>query len=182
MADDNLILTDAVVQSVLAAIVAASKAPGGAKPTVFAKFDGIDGESTNSKYAKNVELIYFKELLSQPTSTGYTSAQGSGTTGRAVFGPCIMAATVSAATPKFLLAAANGDKIAKVTVGFVIPTGKEMTEYMQVELAPVTIVGHVLSEPAGAGKAFEILALIAGKVNWSHGSVKTSFNFQTGGS
>jgi hypothetical protein len=64
-------------------------------------------------------------------------------------------------------------------IGFQIPTGKDPTEYMHVQLEPVTIVAYTIAEPATSGKALEVLAVIAGKITVKHGSVETNWNFQT---
>ncbi len=180
MEKDTLILPWDEATELFERVKEAMRAPGGAKPTVFFKFDGIDSESTNDKFKNYSEAYYHYLTVAQPTSTGYTSAQPTGTAGRSVMTPITLAAPVTKATPKHFQCAANGDKIKDLKISYVIPSGKEQTEYMTITCSPVTIVGHCVAEPAISGKAIEILKVIAGKVEVKHGQVTTNFDFTQG--
>lgn len=175
---ETLILSWEEQVEILEKVKEAMRAPGGAKPTVFYKFDGIDSESSNDKYKSWSEAYYHYVSVAQPTSTGYTSAMATGTAGRSVLAPITLAGPVTKATPKYFVGGANGDQIKNLKIAYVIPHGKEQVEYMTVTCEPVTIVGHTIAEPATAGKAVEILKVIAGKVEVKHGQVSTNYNFQ----
>ena len=174
-----MVLEPGLLNVIFDKVQRAQNSPGGAKPTVFFKFDAIDSESTNNKYPKYSEAYYSNMTITQPTSTGYTSGVSAGTTGRCVQYPLILAGPVTTASPKYFLAAANGDPIKNLVMGYQIPTGKDPTEYMNIKFEPVTIVAYTIAEPATSGKALEVIAVIAGKITVKHGSIETNWNFQT---
>src|SRR4051812_39127622 len=69
-----------------------------AKPDWFLKIDGIDGESTDSKHSKEIEVLAYTSTISQ--SGTFDSGTGGGSTGRAGWHPFVFVAKTSKASPK----------------------------------------------------------------------------------
>jgi len=96
----------------------------------FLKLDKIDGESTDSKHAKELELLAWSWGASNATTVG--SATGGAGAGKAHFQDLSITKYVDSATPKLLNALATGSHIAtgQLTVR---KAGATALEYITVE-------------------------------------------------
>jgi type VI secretion system secreted protein Hcp len=80
---------------------------------MFLKIDGIQGESTDSKHTKEIEISAFHQGAYQHATTGSgTGGQGGG---RVMFESIHFKAVTSIASPKLFLNCANGSHIATAT-------------------------------------------------------------------
>jgi type VI secretion system secreted protein Hcp len=110
-----------------------------AKAGSFVKIDGIDGESTDDKHAKWVELKDWGWGLTQ-TYTGSHSQRGGLTAAQASFHDVTFIKVVDSASAKLMLACANGSHIPKVTIDCVKATGTGGAQsYFKVDLSDCLI-------------------------------------------
>lgn len=74
----------------------------------FLKLDGIDGESVDSNFKDNIQLLSFSWGASQVSSVGGTGGSGAGKVSLSEF---TIMKTVDKATPKFFKSIVKGDHI-----------------------------------------------------------------------
>jgi type VI secretion system secreted protein Hcp len=104
----------------------------------FLKIDGIEGESTDDKHAKEIEVDSFSFGESQ---TGTFSSGGGGGAGKVAMQDFHFTTRVSKASPKLFLACASGEHI-KSAVLVCRRAGKNQQEYMKVTLSDVLVSSY----------------------------------------
>ncbi len=113
----------------------------------FIKIDGIEGESTDEKHAKEIELTGWSFGV---TNQGTMASGGGGGSGKAEFSDITIRKRVDRSTPKMLKAAASGDHIPKIVLVSRKAGGKGgQVDYLTVSLGDVFISGY--QSDAGIG-------------------------------
>lgn len=134
----------------------------------FIKLTGIDGESTDSKHAKWIEISSFSWGVSQP-AVGSRSAGAAAGSQRANFQDLSIVKRLDRASPKLALHCANGKKIPEVTLELCRATGDKQ-KYMEYKLSDV-IVSSL--QPSGASGGMgevpeEEVSFNYGKIEWKY--------------
>lgn len=113
-----------------------------AKAGAFLKLEGIDGESTDDKHIKWMEIESTSFGLNQ-SFTGSHSARGGLTAAQASFQDVQFSKAIDLASAKLLLACASGQHIAKATLDFVKATGTGGAQsYLKVDLSDVLVSNY----------------------------------------
>lgn len=138
-----------------------------AKPDWYLKIDGIEGESTDSKHSKEIEVLAFSHTISQ--SGTFDSGTGGGTTGRAGWHPFVFVARTSKASPKLALACATGQHLASATL-VCRKAGKDPQEFWQVQLKKVTVYGYKHADIGDTTPPtpLDVFALAFGQIQWQY--------------
>jgi type VI secretion system Hcp family effector len=110
----------------------------------FIKFDGIEGESTDSRHAGWIEIINFDLDVGQRVSRTASSAGGA-TTERADFSEFGFTKLLDKATPKLTLACAAGTHIDKIVVE-ICRAGSNKVKFMDYTLTNLTHQ-HIKAKP-----------------------------------
>jgi type VI secretion system secreted protein Hcp len=133
---------------------------------MFLKIDGIDGESTDDKHKKWIEIDDFNHSVSQPVTAA--SKAGGRVGGRADFADLVVTKTIDLSTPSLYLHCSNGKHIPKVELEFCLATDKKHT-FMKYTLEDV-IVSSV--SPSGSitndVKPGEQVTFAYGKITWEY--------------
>ena len=105
---------------------------------IFLKLEGIDGESTDSKHPKEIELLNWSWGERQPSSPGSGAGAGAG---KVSFGDASFTMYTNASSPKLFLACILGDHIpeAKLTAR---KAGGEQQEYFVMTLKDIIISSY----------------------------------------
>ena len=101
----------------------------------FLKIEGIAGESTDSKHKGEIDLESFSWGVTQ---SGAHAAGGGGGAGKASFQDFHFVMKINKASPKLMLACANGEHIKKATL-VCRKAGKEQQEFMTVNMSDLLI-------------------------------------------
>jgi type VI protein secretion system component Hcp len=136
---------------------------------VFAKFDGIDGDSTKDGFEGCVDVHYYREAHSWPPAVGYTSSQGSGLTGTCKLTPYLLGMQVNAASATLAKKAATGEEIPSVTLTILSGTD---TAPLEVLLKPARVVYHNITEPAAGRRALHMVGVIGKTTQWTYKGAK----------
>ena len=112
----------------------------------FLKIDGIDGESTDAKHTKEIDVISYSWGESQ---TG-TSAQGGGMgAGKVQMQDFHFTMRINTASPKLMLNCANGSHI-KTAVLTCRKAGKDQQEFLKVSFADLLVSSY---QTGGSGSS-----------------------------
>jgi type VI secretion system secreted protein Hcp len=90
---------------------------------MYLKIEGIDGESTDDKHSKWIEVLSFSHGLSQPVSGA--SATGGRTGGRADFSHLSIAKVIDNATPDLSIKCAKGTHIPEIKLDMCLATDEK---------------------------------------------------------
>jgi type VI secretion system secreted protein Hcp len=135
---------------------------------IFAKIEGIKGESLDSKHKDEVEILSWSWGVSQSVSP----AQGGGAAaGKATFNDFSFTHYVDKSSPVLMRACATGEHIKEATIS-VRKAGKEQHEYLIIKMSDVIITG-VAPGGSGDGAGFaEHVALKFAKVHLEYKPLK----------
>lgn len=133
---------------------------------MFMKIEGIDGESSDEKHEKWIELVSYNHGVAQPTSG--VSATGGRTGGRADFQDFSVVKRIDAASCDLNVYCASGKHIPKIEVELCLATGEKHT-FMKYTLEDV-IVSSVTpgGSTEGETKPLETVNLAYGKITWAY--------------
>ncbi|HEU4332124.1 MAG TPA: type VI secretion system tube protein Hcp [Lapillicoccus sp.] len=135
---------------------------------VFLKLDGIEGESQDSRHAKEIDVSAWSLGVTNPGSSHVGGGMGAG---RATFSDLSVTKMLDKASPALLLAVASGRHIrtAKLTV---TSGGPRPLEYLTVDLEDVLVTSCLLADSADPDRPVENVAFDYGKirVNYSQQS------------
>jgi type VI secretion system secreted protein Hcp len=125
---------------------------------LFLKMDGIEGESTDSHHAKEIEVSAWSLGVTNSGSTG-----GGGSTGRPAFTDLALTKLVDKSSPLLMLAVATGRhmRTAKLTV---TSGGPHPLEYLVVDLEDVLVTSCLLADTADPDRPVENVTLDYGKI------------------
>lgn len=128
----------------------------------FLKIEGIPGESTDDKHKDWIEVLSFSNGISQPASATASSAGGA-TAERANFQDFTISKLLDKASPKLMLACADGTHIKEVKME-ICRAGGDKVKYMELKLSNC-IVSSV-SIGGGGGEPTETTSFNFGKIEW----------------
>lgn len=134
----------------------------------FLKIDGIDGESTDSKHAKWIEVLSFSNGMSQPVSAVQSSAGGA-TSARVNMQDFSIVKYIDISSPKLAGACCTGQHFPKVTIEL-CRAGGDKVKYMEYKLTNA-IVSSISSggTPKGADDVpTESVSFNFGKIEWAY--------------
>lgn len=104
----------------------------------FLKIDGIDGESNDAKHSKEIEIESFSWGAS---NAGSHAGGGGGGAGKVSMQDFHFTMRVNKASPKLMLACANGEHIKTATL-VCRKAGKEQQEYLTYKMSDVLVSSY----------------------------------------
>lgn len=118
-------------------------APGTAHATsgavdFFLKIDGIEGESTDAKHKGEIDVLSWSWGAAQG---GTHASGGGGGAGKVSMSDFTFVMTVNKATPKLMLACADGEHLKKAVL-ICRKAGKEQQEYLKVTLSDLLVSSY----------------------------------------
>jgi len=129
----------------------------------FLKIEGIEGESTDAKHEKQIEVLSFSHGVSQMASASDSTA-GAKSSGRCDHQDFSIVKELDKASPELNLQCCNGTHIKKMTLELCRATG-EKQPYMQYVFEGV-IVSSVSIGGGGGGIPTESVTFNYSKINW----------------
>lgn len=133
---------------------------------MFLKIEGIDGESSDDKHQKWIEILSYSHGVSQPVSG--VSATGGRTGGRADFQNMSISKTIDNATPDLNIKCAKGEHIPKVELELCLASGEKHT-FMKYTLEDCIVTSVQPGGSAGAEvKPLESVSFAYGKIKWEY--------------
>lgn len=137
----------------------------------FLKIDGIPGESTDDKHSDWIEVLSYSWGVAQPAS-GSASSGGGGTAERADFADFSIVKTLDKASPKLMLACADGSHINEVTMEL-CRAGGDKLKYMEYKMSNVIVTSY---SPGGSSQGAESLPIE--EVAFNYGKVELTYTYQ----
>lgn len=134
---------------------------------MYVKVDGIEGESTDTKHERWIDVLGFSHGVVQTNLV-------LGVQSRGIFEPFTFKHLVDKATPKLQLACANGSTIKKVNLEVCRMVQNQQAVVYKVTLENVKPIGSTVStEELGDGsfRNVEEVRMLAGKQTWTVTSV-----------
>jgi type VI secretion system secreted protein Hcp len=128
----------------------------------FIQINGIDGESTDEKYANWIEVIDFGSGVRQKVSTTASSAGGASAE-RADFRELVLKKLLDKSSPQIALACAAGTHIDEVTLAL-CRAGTEKIKFMEYKLQNC-VISQVVTSGDGSFPT-EIVRVVFGKIMW----------------
>jgi len=102
------------------------------------KIDGIDGESADSKHKGEIDLLSWSWGVQQGGTMAYG---GGGGAGKASFNDFHFVMKVNKATPKLMLACADGEHIKKAVLTC-RKAGKDQQEFLKITLSDLLVSSY----------------------------------------
>lgn len=125
----------------------------------FLKIDGIPGESTDDKHKDWIEILSYRQDVSQPASAT-ASSSGGATAERANFGAFSISKAIDKATPKLFEACCTGKHIKDIVIE-VCRAGGDKQKYLEIRLEQVIVSSYV--QDGGSEFPHEGISFSAGK-------------------
>ena len=136
---------------------------------VFLKLDSIEGESTDSKHGKWIDVLSFSHASIQSIQTGSPDA-----TGRGIYEPVVFKHVVDSATPKIQYACMRGENIKSAQLEFCrVINAKQETVYV-LKLENIKIVKAIVETEEteeGETRLVETVHMLVAKQTWNNTSV-----------
>ena len=140
-----------------------------ARPDFYLKIDGIDGESDKKGVEKQIELLSWSW---GERNSGSMAHGGGGGVGRVSMDDFQFTMTINKATPKLMLACANGEHIKTCTLTC-REAGKEQHPYLVIKFSDVMISSYQIGGSAGDdGKPVDHCSFNYAKVEWEYKAQK----------
>jgi len=111
-----------------------------AQADYFLKIEGIDGESSDAQHPNTIQI---ESWSFGESNAGITRGSGGGA-GKASFSDISFTSSISKATPKLMLAVANGKRFPKATL-MVRKAGSDQQDYYKVTLSNVMVSSYANS-------------------------------------
>jgi type VI secretion system secreted protein Hcp len=131
----------------------------------FLKIDGVDGESTDEKHKKWIEIEGFSWSASQPVSAA--SGSGGRTAERVSISDLSVTKAIDASSPHLMLACCNGKHFPKVQLE-VCEASESKHRYLLVEMENVVVSSYAPSGFKGGDKVSESVGMNFGKIKWEY--------------
>jgi type VI secretion system secreted protein Hcp len=134
----------------------------------FCKIDGIDGESTDSKHQKWIEVLSFSNGMSQPVSAVQSSVGGA-TSARVNMQDFSIVKQIDISSPKLAEACCTGKHFPKITIEL-CRAGGDKLKYMEYKLTNA-IISSVSSGGTPGGPEdvpSESVSFNFGKIEWAY--------------
>jgi type VI secretion system secreted protein Hcp len=144
-----------VVRPLLAGMVAAGAVAPVAAPAaddIFLKIDGIQGDSTDAKHAKEIVLLSYSQSFSHATATG-------GPAGKTSCGSVNVTKLIDKSSPDLIGLVVTSKLAAKAVISFRTVGTKTTFDYYTVTLTDVMFDSISQSDAAGGGTIFETLSM-----------------------
>lgn len=134
----------------------------------FLKIDGIDGESTDDKHAKWIEVLSFSHGVSQPPSSVVSSVGGAGS-GRVNMQDFSIVKHLDIATPKLAQACCTGQHFPSIVMEICRAGGDKLT-YMVYKMSTVMVSSVRPGGTAHGGDEvpLEEVTFNFGKIEWTY--------------
>ena len=129
---------------------------------VFLKLDGIEGESTDARHAKEIDVAAWSLGV---TNSGSTHSGGGGGAGRATFTDLAVTKLLDKASPALMLAVATGRHLRSGRLTVTSGAGPRPLEYLVVDLEDVRVTSCLLADAADPERPSENVALAYGKIH-----------------
>ncbi len=117
-----------------------------AQADYFLKIDGVDGESTDDKHKKEIELESFSWGETNSGTAGHGGGAGAGKVAPQDFH---IVKRVDKASPKLFIACATGEHFAKAVL-IVRKAGKEQQEYLKLTFEDLIVSSYQLGGAASS--------------------------------
>ena len=138
---------------------------------MFLKVDSVDGESTDDKHPGEIEVLSYSWGVSQQKS-GSASSHGSHTAGRADFNDFSIVKAIDKASPKLMLACADGTHLKSIRLEL-CRAGGDKQPYMEYKFTDVIVTSF---RPGGNGHGealpLEEVSFAFGKAEWKYTQTK----------
>jgi type VI secretion system secreted protein Hcp len=150
----------------------------------FLKIDGIDGESMNQQYKNHIELDTFSFGATQQ---GTFSSNSGGGAGKVSMQDFHFVMSVNRASPKMLLACANGEHIKSAKL-YCCKAGKEQQTFMTITFTDVMVSSFQTGGSNGSELPQESISLNFAKIEYEYkvqqadgtlgGSIKAGYDLK----
>jgi type VI secretion system secreted protein Hcp len=114
---------------------------------IFAKIEGIEGESLDAKHKDEIEVLSFSWGLTNP---GSVVSGGGGGAGKATFQDLSIVHKIDKASPLLMRACATGTHLKEATISY-RKAGKDQQDYLIIKLNDIIITG--VTDAAASGPA-----------------------------
>jgi type VI secretion system secreted protein Hcp len=133
---------------------------------IFAKFDGVDGEATDSGHTKWCVVKDISHKIEQPTAS--TTGSGEVTSGAPKIGDFTLTKYLDVASPKLHEMACTGKKLPKLTVDLMRSMGDKMDKNFEVVITDVYISNVELASNGNDDRPTETVACRGGTITWTY--------------
>lgn len=130
----------------------------------FLKIDGIEGESTDDKHKNEIDILSWSWGETQSGSHAYGGGGGAGKVNMQDFS---FAMNVNKASPKLLLACANGEHI-KQALLVCRKAGKEQQEYLKVKFSDLLVSSFQTGGSTGEVVPVDQISLNFAKIEYEY--------------
>ena len=131
----------------------------------FLKLDGVEGESTDEKHAKEIEL---ESWSFGATNAGSFSSGGGGGTGKVQMNDFHIVKKTDKASAKLFTACCVGEHLKTVTL-VCRKAGKEQQEFLTIILSPILVSSYQTGGSAGSDVIpMEQVAFNFGKIEYKY--------------
>ena len=137
---------------------------------IYAKFDGVDGESTVTDHEKWCVVKDVSHNIEQPTAS--TTGSGEVTSGAPKIGDFTLTKYLDVASPTLHQLACTGKKLPKVTVDVMRAFGDKMDKNFEVVITDVIISQVSLSTNGNDDRPTETVACRGNTINWTYSNGK----------
>ena len=157
----------------------------------FAKIDGIEGDSKQKGFEKQIEIVKIEHAIFQPVGVS-AGGRGTLTVSQADHKPFVFYKEHDNTSPKLhLFYGSNGAHIPKVEVTLCRQAGTDPIAYMKYEFEDVVVAGYeVAGDITGDGLPEEKVSLVYGKLKVTYtdsdstgkalGQITAEFDRRTG--
>ncbi|HAV64554.1 MAG TPA: type VI secretion system tube protein Hcp [Verrucomicrobiales bacterium] len=130
----------------------------------FLKIDSIDGESTDSKHKNEIDVMSWSWGETQSGSHAYGGGGGAGKVSMQDFS---FSMTMNKATPKLMLACANGEHI-KSALLVCRKAGKEQQEYLKIKFSDLLVSSYQTGGSSGDVVPVDQISLNFSKIEFEY--------------
>lgn len=141
----------------------------------FLKLDGIDGESTDSKHGKEIDVLSWSWGA---TNAGSHALGGGGGAGKVSMQDFSFTMNVNKASPKLLLSCASGDHIKKAALTC-RKAGKTQQEYLIIKFEELHVTSYQTGGSQGDIVPVDSITLNFGKIEYEYSPQKPDGSLDT---
>ncbi len=132
--------------------------------SIYALFDGIEGESAERDHARWIDVAAYSHALSSPGAVGTGGGAGAG---KVQHEPVVFVKNLDASSPELIKALNTGKNISKATFDFV-RAGERKFVFLRVVLDDVRLIAYSVSGSAGADALTESISVVYRKITWTY--------------
>jgi type VI secretion system secreted protein Hcp len=130
---------------------------------MYMKLQGIDGDSTDEKHPKWIEMLSFS--VGHALQMDGTKSKGTRSSGKANFQDMTVSKQMDSTSPQLADHVARGQHIPEITIELCRATG-EKTVYMKYVLKDVVISSYSTGGSTGGGEPIETLTFDYAEIHW----------------